>query len=153
MKTAGDTIREYENIPMEGILRKDGSFFYVTVPKEFGEAVYKAIEEEGMQRPEDTPHISVFLKDETEGKSISEVGQKFQFEVDGIESCNPDDWDEMEKVWFVKCKSPQLEGLRKKHGLTPLIHGNHNFHITIAVKPAIKKVARELIRIAHELIR
>ena len=70
---------------------------------------------------------------EAELKQIGEVGNEFEFTIDGLHSVKPEGWDEMERVWFISVKSEELEDLRKKYGLSPKSHG-HEFHITWAVK-------------------
>ena len=91
-----------------------------------------------MKKPDYDAHISVMDKEEIDQLNLPlpEHNQEFEFELSGIQSCDPDGWDEMERVWFIECKSPQLEKLRTQYGFTPLMNGNHEFHITIAVKPA-----------------
>jgi hypothetical protein len=51
----------------------------------------------------------------------------------------------VERVWFFKLHSPELENFRKSHFLSS--HpGGHSFHIAIAVKPQspLKKIAKSL---------
>jgi len=159
LRLAGDTIIEHKNIPMKGKFtcnQKGGSYAILEVPEGFVEPIYKAIQEDGMQKPDDAPHISVMTDEELEevGKeNIEEDGQEFGFTLGNIESCDPEGWDEMEKVVFVQCKSPELEALRKKYGLTPLVHGDHDFHITLAVVPKKGKAAMDESRIARRVAR
>lgn len=146
-KIAGDTLREHIAVPMMGTLRaptKDNKYVILEVPEDFCNSIYEAIYEEGMQKPPDfKPHISVMTDDEFKKiKNIEEDGKEFKFTIHDIESCNPDGWPEMEKVYFVRCKSKELENLRKKYDLTPLVHGDHDFHISIAVVPKDKKTAK-----------
>lgn len=162
LRIAGDTVVEHSKIPMRGKFtcnQKGGSYAILEIPEGFVEPIYKAIHEEGMQKPDDAPHISVMTDDELEeiGKeNIQEDGQEFEFILGNVESCDPDGWDEMEKVVFVQCKSPELEALREKYGLTPLVHGDHDFHITLGVVPKKEKVAMEsrvACRLASKLIK
>jgi len=140
MVLAGNTVTEYPAVPMKGKLKvqnKKGSYAILTVPKDFVNNIYETIYEEDMEKPPDyDPHISVMTDEEVEKVGpIEEVGQEFEYAISSVESCDPEGWDEMEKVWFIQCKSPQLEKLREKYGLTPLMKGNHEFHISIAVRP------------------
>jgi len=139
LRIAGDTVIEHKSVPMTGKLnckQDSGSYIVLDVPKDFADSIYEAIKEEGMERPEYAPHISV-MTDEEHKKvgDIEECGKEYTFTVERIDSVDPDDWDEMEKVWFVMCKCPDLEKLREKYGLTPLPNGDHEFHITIGVRP------------------
>jgi hypothetical protein len=140
MFVAANTSIEKKNIPMVGklIANEKGKYVTLTVPQSFIDTVYDSIHEEGMEKPEHSAHISVMNSDETNNLDmpLEEDGTNFEYILHEIESCDPEGWDEMEKVWFIKCKSPQLENLRTKYGLTPLMNNDHNFHITIAVRPA-----------------
>jgi hypothetical protein len=137
---AGDTVTEYMKIPMTGELKvKPGSYVTLEVPQEFTDNVYNAIYEEGMEKPEHGAHISVMTDFENDKFGpIFEDGKEFEYTISSIESCNPEGWDEMEKVWFVKCHSPQLEKLRMQYGMNPLMFTDHDFHITVALQPKDK---------------
>lgn len=157
-RVSAQTMMEYPAVPMVGKLKcsqKDGSYAILEVPKDFVESISKAIWKDGMEKPPNySPHISVITDEELEqigGKDkIKEDGQEFTFTLDTIESCDPEGWDEMEMVYFVKVKSPQLEALREKYGLTPLIKGDHEFHVSISVVP--KKTAALIERVAASVV-
>ena len=140
IRVASDAVVEQYSVPMVGRLscsQKGGEYAILEVPQDFAESVYEAIHEPPMEKPPNyAPHISVMTDEElAEIGDVEEDGDDFLFTVEGIDSVDPEGWDEMEKVWFVRCKSPELEALREKYGLTPLMHGDHQFHISIAVKP------------------
>jgi len=156
MKLAADTKTEYDNVPMRGKLnaiQKDGSYAVLEVPEDFCNSIFKSIYRPGMIKPDKKPHISVMTDEELEmvGK-IREHGQEFEFFLESVESCEPKDWEEVEKVYFVQCRSPQLEHLRKRYGLSEKMNGDHEFHITIAVKPK-KKSAGVVERLAASELR
>ena len=114
------------------------------VPQSIADGVYKAMNEPGIQKPDDKAHISVFTSEEIAkigGKdAIKERGRDFKYKLGKITHVNPAGWAEMSRVWFVECSSPELSALRQSYGLTPRLHGSHPFHITVAVKPyAIRK--------------
>jgi len=134
---AGDTVTEYMKIPMTGKLNvKPGGYVTLQVPQEFTENIYNTIYEEGMEKPEYGAHISVMTDFENDKFGpIWEDGEEFEYTISSIESCDPEGWDEMKKVWFVKCYSPQLEELRTSYGMNPLMFTDHDFHITIATEP------------------
>jgi hypothetical protein len=162
MKIASDTVIEYRKVPMVGKLtlkQGDGNYGILKVPEAFKQAVYDAIKVEGMQyddlHEKHEAHISVFDDKEMEEmrkKDVPEDGQDFPFYLKSVESVEPEGWPEMEKVWFVTVDAPELEALRKKYGFTPLMKGDHKFHITVAVKPRQSKVARIAARVAADFL-
>lgn len=82
-------------------------------------------------------HITVIKNREVSENDIKfkDVDKEIEYTITGVdEVVDPDGWDEMEKVWFLRVDAPELEKLRKKYKLSPRIK-NHNFHITIGVKP------------------
>ena len=160
-RIAADTVTEFNTVPMVGKLncsQKGGNYAILEVPKDFVESIYKAIWQEGMEKPPNySPHISVITEEELEqigGKDkIKEDGDEFEFTLDTIESCDPDGWDEMKMVYFVKVKSPQLEALRVRYGLTPLIEDDHEFHVSVSVIPEKKKAASVIERVTTHVLR
>jgi hypothetical protein len=141
MILAANTVTEYSSVPMKGTLKVqkgNGHYAVLTVPEDFADNIFETIKgkEEGMEKPPYNPHISVMTDEEVDSVGpIEEAGQEFEYTISSVESCDPEGWDEMEKAWFVRCKSPQLEQLRERYGLTPLMNGDHEFHITLAVRP------------------
>lgn len=71
---------------------------------------------------------------------IEQLGREFSFEVEGLYSMEPVSWPEVEQVWFFKLISPELENLRRRYFL-PGQPGGHAFHIAVAIKPRVSKVA------------
>lgn len=81
-------------------------------------------------------HISVISTDEyrdNEIKQIKEIGEEFNFIFKDIKFTNPEGWDEMKKVYFIRINAPELEKLRERYNL-PKKMGGHDFHITIGVE-------------------
>jgi len=133
---------EHQKIPINGRLslqKGDGDFLMVEIPQEFLDQVYEAIQEKGMQKPDYRAHISVMSGNEMNDIEVEEVGEDITLNLGPIMSVNPENWDEMERVWFIECDAPRLKEIRQKYGLTPLIDEDHEFHITIAVKPKKEK--------------
>lgn len=60
---------------------------------------------------------------------IKEIGQQYSFKITGLASVPPRTGEYI----VLKVESPDLEQLRQKYGLSPLLQG-HSFHITIAKK-------------------
>ena len=143
-RIAGDVVLESLGVPMTGVLeaqKEEGDYLVLKVSQEFLDIVYEAIKLPGMEKSSYPAHISVMTDEELNqvGK-IKEVGQTFQFVVDCIVSCDPEGWDEMSEVHFIKCRSQDLENLREKYGLSRLMYNSHDFHITVAEVRA-RKVA------------
>jgi len=138
-RIAGDTVLEYTNIPMQGVLKMpvdDDGYVVLTVPEGFVTSVFQAIHQPNMERGSNKAHISVFTDEELKQIGIiKEAGQTFEYTLGSVQSCDPDNWDEMEKVFFIECKSSQLEALRKSYDLPAKMFGKHEFHITVAVIP------------------
>lgn len=84
-------------------------------------------------------HISVMRPEElaTIGgpEKIIERGRSFRYTLSGVETVKPNSWDGVERVWYVKVKSPELRALRRSYGLSDLPNKNKfDFHITFAVR-------------------
>lgn len=65
---------------------------------------------------------------------ISEIGKTIKFNIAFSDSLKPDGWKGVSKVSFLSLSAPELDSLRSKYGLTPKMHGSHDFHITFGVK-------------------
>lgn len=84
-------------------------------------------------------HISVMTAEEVEqiGKDkINERGHAFHYALGPVKEITPKSIDGVSRVWAIQVASPELTALRKSYGLTPLPHGDHQFHITVAVRRA-----------------
>jgi hypothetical protein len=85
-------------------------------------------------------------------EAIRERGKTFTYTPGAVKSVNPQGWDEMSRVWFVRCHSQDLRRLRESHGLTPLYKG-HEFHITFAVKPRDRRAFTKGSAVSPALLR
>lgn len=146
---------------LKGTLTAPGDWAVLNVPAALCRGLFASLpKESGAEYPpafgdrkQYNAHISVMRPDEIEeagGKNaIKEIGQEFSYQLGPVQVTNPAGWDEMEKVWFVKVTSPELETLRKKYGLSAKPNkGKFNFHLTFAVKKKVsraKKAAAELL--------
>ncbi len=72
---------------------------------------------------------------------IQEVGQEFSFEIDGLYSVKPNNWPEIEEIWYFKVNCPELEKLRRKYFLPALPNG-HPMVIATAIKPSEEPINR-----------
>ena len=82
-------------------------------------------------------HISVMTADEVAAigaDKINERGQAFNYGLGPVEEIPVHNIDGVSKVWAVQIKSPALSALRKSYGLSPYIHNDHQFHITVAAR-------------------
>jgi hypothetical protein len=82
-------------------------------------------------------HISVMTADEVASigaNKINERGHLFHYGLGPLIEIAPKTIDGISKIWAVQVVSPALSALRKSYGLPPLVHGDHQFHITVAVR-------------------
>ena len=125
-------------LPHSGILKekKDG-FVYVKVDDRYIDSLLPILANDAYTKPpyfrrEDSPgaHISVFYVSERgQAGTIKEIGQRYSFRINGLAIIPK----KTQEYIVLQIASPELEQLRKKYGLSPLIQG-HDFHITIAKK-------------------
>jgi hypothetical protein len=115
------------------------------VPNSLVRGAFSALSVPGIELPvrESTgqlnAHISVMRKEEVDaiGKKITETGKLFRYRLGGLQEVRPHGWPEMEKVWLLRVRSPELSKLRVSYGLPPLPVRNRKvlqFHITVAVR-------------------
>lgn len=138
-QTDTDALARIEQLPHQGVLQDNGKgYIYLKVDDSYIKDVFPLLRAEGYKEPAyfrrpDSPgaHISVFYEEETRGltKKITEIGQDFSFVPDRIETVR----NGRNRYIILKVTSPDLEALRKKYGLRPLLQG-HDFHVTLAVQ-------------------
>lgn len=125
-------------LPTTGTLTeaKDG-FVYLKVDDDYINQLFRILSNSEYTKPpyfrrSDSPgaHISVFYVDERKqtGK-ITEIGQEYSFKIARLSAVPT----KTLKYIVLEVTSPELEELRKKYGLSPLLK-DHKFHITIAQK-------------------
>ena len=137
-----------QEVSLFSTLNEHEGFLYLDVPDDIIEAFVKMIPNRGLDKPEVATdptdyvgaHISVMYAEETKRlkKRVREIGEDFQYTLDKMYVTTPENWDDVQEVYFIAVKSPQLEGLRRKYGLRPKLNG-HDFHITVAVRTTRKK--------------
>ena len=141
-KLASDTEPAYS---LTGMLYLSPSgWLLLSVPNSLVRGVFDAMDESGVELPPAgadgrvNAHISVMRPEELEriggSSKITERGKRFRYRIKGLESVVPSGWKEMSKVFFLTVSSPELKTLRRSYGLTPLPKGDHEFHITVAVR-------------------
>ena len=133
-------------VVLKGKLVAPRDWALLKVPASICRGLFEALGEDGAEYPPAhgdrknyNAHITVMRPDEIEAvggkEKIDEIGQEFSYQLGPVQVTNPAGWDEMEKVWFVKVESKELEDMRTGHGLTSLPNkGKHPFHLTFAVK-------------------
>lgn len=123
-------------------------FIYLDVGDQFITAMLPYLRTKDLVRPPyfnlfiapEGAHIPIVSKREADFhflEEMKEMGKTFSFVIEGLYSCKPDTWPEVEEVWFLKVQSPELEALRQRYFLTSRPNG-HDFHIAIAIKPRKK---------------
>lgn len=127
-----------KNLPKTGILKEnEEGYVYLKVDIGYIDQLFPLLKNPHYVKPPffrrpDSPgaHISVFYVEETRHiKKIKEIGQKFAFQIASLSAVPP----KSREYIVLNVKSPELEKLRKKYGLSPFLKG-HEFHITIAKK-------------------
>jgi hypothetical protein len=131
---------------LKGRLYKgDGDWILMAVPNAFIRGAFDALDEPGIELPYHTDgrlsaHISVMRPEDLEkieggADAITERGKFFSYQLGPLKTVNPAGWGGVSRVWFIECKSPELQNLRKSYGMTPLPNNNKfKFHITVAVR-------------------
>lgn len=127
-----------EHLPHTGVLEEDHQgFVYLKVDDDYINKLYPLLKHRGYTKPDyfrrpNAPgaHVSVFYIDERyrTGK-IHEIGQTIPFTIKSLDIVPPTS----HQYIVLQIEAPELEALRKKYGLKPLLKG-HDFHITIAKK-------------------
>jgi len=130
-------------------LSKSG-WLLLSVPNALARGVFDALTAPGAELPtagalnvpnvkEDlfNAHISVMTADEVASigaDKITERGHVFHYGLGPLVELAPKNIDGISKIWAVQVVSPALSAIRKSYGLPPLLHGSHQFHITVAVR-------------------
>jgi len=128
------------NLPHSGVLKQDRSgFVYLKVDDHYIDQLFPLLHNREYRKPPyfrrpNAPgaHISVIYSDE-HVYTIAELGQTFSFKILDMAIVPP----RTQEFVVIQVESPELEALRTKYGLSPLLKG-HPFHITIAKKKNYK---------------
>lgn len=131
------------------LVASKSGWLLLEVPNSLMRGMFDSLHEIGTEIPKNrdgnsNAHISVMTADEVEQIGgpgvIKERGRLFSWKPVGIYSVKPrkqktdspvPTW---KKVWFLVCRSKELQDLRKSYGLSELPYGSHKFHITFAVQ-------------------
>lgn len=94
-------------------------------------------------------HISVMTAEEVEqigADKINERGHHFHYALGQVREFSPKT-DSISRVWAIQVASPELAALRKSYGLSALLNGDHQFHITVAVRRKKVLAANEVAKV------
>ncbi len=131
-----------ENLPLSGKLTTDArGFTYLAIENEYIYELLPFLETFGATNPpyfnaiyDAGAHISVILASENHSPiDLEKIEDDIPFTITGCYFVEPENWVEMEIIWFLTVDSPRLSEIRTSLGLSPKIEG-HEFHITFAVK-------------------
>ena len=123
-----------------------GDWIMLSVPNAMVHGVFQAMDEPGIELPSSgldkrlDAHISVIRPDEVKLLGGPEAlkndrGKTFRYTLGRLVEVNPRGWPEMERCWFLRVHSPELQALRRSYGLSSLPKdGEQDFHITVAVR-------------------
>ena len=151
-----------ETVALTGELYRKKNWVMLDVPNGVVHGLFQALDEPGIEIPPTHgrayywAHVSVLRPGDIEQIEAEDklsalnrqLGHRFSYQLGPLMTCKPDGWEEMERVWFVEVKSPELESLRTNLGLTKRPKNNeHQFHITVAVRRAsqVAKAAAEYV--------
>lgn len=139
------------NQPLSGrlYLAKSG-WLLLSVPNALVRGVYDALAAPGAELPTTglmnvpnvdgdvlNAHISVMTADEVADigpDNINERGHMFTYGLGALKEISPRNIDGIGRLWLIQVTAPTLAALRKSYGLSPLLNGDHPFHITVAVR-------------------
>lgn len=124
--------------------QKDNGYLYIEVSNDFIAKTLPLIDVPGKIVPPRHytskkgigAHISVMYENEqieNEIWEIGELGQEYTFTVMELRTVKLTKDNKMKKLWLIAVAAPELEKLREKYGLSPLLKG-HDFHITLGTQ-------------------
>ena len=113
----------------------------LSVPNGLIRGLFSALAEPGIELPTHegklNAHIPVFSPKEVKKigglDAITERGKFFRYSLGRLESTQPEDWPGIDRIWFLRVYSPELQALRRSYGLSSLPEdGRKVFHILVA---------------------
>lgn len=130
------------NPVFEAELKQNGAgFVYLDIPDEYVHSLFEHCGEVGAELPPyfgpgmAGAHVSVIMSGEMQkGMQIADIGKKFQFRIVHTDTVKPAGWQSAKSVQFLTIACPELEEVRMRANLPSRIGGDHDFHLTYAVK-------------------
>ena len=163
---AKETDRKWSRLWFSGKLRAElgrdnKPWVYVEAHKGLLDSALDSLKSQGVEceRSPGHPHISVLRPREAEAiyerfgptkwNGAAKDGAPVRFALSRIVSLVPSGWKDVDRVWFLEVKSPDLERYRTDLGLDKLPSGEdtgheHRFHISFAVHRPSRVVKRAL---------
>lgn len=141
-KLASDTTPSYSLTGLLYVTEHNGKpFGLLSVPNAMVRGVFDALHEPGIELPLSdgrlNAHVTVFRPEEIEAiggpdKLINDRGKPFRYSLGRLVELVPDGWADVAKCWVLTVHSPELQALRRSHGLPSLPNeGKYAFHITV----------------------
>jgi hypothetical protein len=135
-----------QHLSHRGVLKNTSGFVYVDVEDDYIHKLLPFLTKEGFEEPPYFgqtdlvgAHISVIYPREVENYHIEEIeecGEEIFFELRECQLAHPPNWKTIDQVYFITVEAPRLDQIREKYGLPKR---EHNFHITVGVKPLLNK--------------
>lgn len=120
-------------------------YLLLSIPATFVRGIYSNLDEHGLELPPSAEesgsfwHVIVMTPEEIAGlggpERIIERGKMYAYTLGRLYETEPSDWPGMEKLWFLRIHSPQLQELRRSYGLESLpSNGDRDFYFPVAVR-------------------
>lgn len=131
-----------EYLPLSGsLVTDDRGFTYLDVVNEYIYELLPFIEAPGATNPPyfDSiygagAHVSVILASEAPSHLPTEIyNEEISFAITDCYFVQPENWIDIETLWFLTIDAPRLSEIRSSLNLSPKIQ-DREFHITFAVK-------------------
>lgn len=149
------------NISGFGTIRTDRTFgdewSYVDVDSRLRSHCFEVLElyRFGYRIPDYSARISLFDENETRLLPLHfpEEGMTVKFKLRGVKEVVPENWEGVGSCFVMVVECPVLSSIRAKYGFTPLMHGDHEFHVTIGIAENRPKGLSTVTRVFNRFIK
>lgn len=145
---AFNIIKAASGLRLEGeIKQSDNGFTYLSVSPSFIYMLCRYLDKEGFISPADFfrdeksagAHATIISARELKGRANNPVippatERNVKFTLGEFKIVTPERWDGVSKAAILEINAEQLAKVREDNKLSPFVNGNHQFHITFAVK-------------------
>ncbi len=143
-----------KSLPAVGVLKmKSNGYVYLDISNEYITKIFPNLILDGHLRPttsfgsEEGAHITVFMETENYSGLEQEIGKEFTFEVKELRTVETWKTTGLYNTykhhtgdrWIIAVESSELEELRMRNGLSPLID-QHDFHISIGFEVPFNRI-------------
>jgi hypothetical protein len=149
----GHVLEMAKSLPQVGILKKKSNgYIYLDISNEYISKTFPNMILDGHLRPTDSfdseegAHISVMKETENFSGIEEELGKEFTFTITDlrfVSSYKSDKYGNFSHHtgdrWMLGVHSPELEALRMRCGLSPLLD-QHDFHISIGFEVPFDRI-------------